>query len=498
MELQFHKSMCSCLNPVTCDVRSQEQTQEVKLSDGMPDIGRVLASWGQCLLRSKEWRGSGMSVSGGVMTWTLYAPEDGSDPVCVEAWVPFHMKWDFPETQRDGVMRTVCALRSVDARSLSARRLLVRANASVWAEALEPVEREIMTDGDVPVDIQLLKQTYPLRIPREAGEKTFMLEEEMPLSSSGHTPEKLISYQLQPEILEKKVMGERIVFRGNAALHLVFWSDDGKIHSCDLEIPFSQLAELEQEYGSDCELDILPAVTSLELELGEEKILLKCGIAAQFLVRDREMVALVQDAYSPRRQVSPTVKELNLPVILDQRQENRQLEAEIQAEAEELADTVYLLEFPRLDRNGEVTEMELAGGVQVLYYDREGQLQCSSQRFEEKTEIPVSPEARLQALITDWHTPQTTITGNGIHARINFSTNQTTSSDCGMPMVVGLEAGETEEPDPHRPSLILRKAGEEPLWEVAKQCGSTVDAIRQANKLQTEPENGQILLIPIP
>ena len=50
MELQFRGSSCRCLMPAVREVRSTEMTQEVRLSDGMPDIGRVIASWGQIIL----------------------------------------------------------------------------------------------------------------------------------------------------------------------------------------------------------------------------------------------------------------------------------------------------------------------------------------------------------------------------------------------------------------------------------------------------------------
>lgn len=498
MELEFHKSMCNCLNPVVGDIRNQEQTQEVKLSEGMPDVGRILASWGQCLLRSKEWRSGSMGVSGGVMTWTLYMPEDSSQPVCVEAWVPFHMKWDLPHTQRDGVIRAGCAVGRVDARTLSARRILVRTEVSVWTEALEPTEREIMMPADMPEDIQLLRQIYPLLIPREAGEKSYILEDELQVPTSGGVLEKIISYQMRTEILDKKVIGQRIAFRGNGLLHLVYQGEDEKIHCYDQEIPFSQLVELEQDYDSECELDILPAVTSLEVDLMNEKLHVKCGMTAQYLVRVRELVELICDAYSPRRTVNTVLKELNLPVVLDQRLENRQIELEMPSEPTEIADTVMFLDYPHMLRGSEMTELELNGHIQVLYYDQEDHLQLAEKPFDEKIEIPISTEAELQASVSEADLPQVIFSGNGIHANNMITLQLTTVSDCGIPMVVGLEAGDEEEPDPNRPSLILRKTGDEPLWEVAKQCGSTVDAIRTANKLLSEPENGQVLLIPIP
>ena len=64
-------------------------------------------------------------------------------------------------------------------------------------------------------------------------------------------------------------------------------------------------------------------------------------------------------------------------------------------------------------------------------------------------------------------------------------------------MVTGLAVGEREIMDPARPSLILQRMGEKGLWEIAKACGSTMEAIERANGLQGEPQVGQMLLIPV-
>ena len=92
MELQFTSSGCPHLAVALRDVRMAEVTQEVRLSDGLPDIGRVIGSRGQIVLRSKEWQADQITVSGGIMVWILYAPEDGTPLQCVDAWVPFQMK----------------------------------------------------------------------------------------------------------------------------------------------------------------------------------------------------------------------------------------------------------------------------------------------------------------------------------------------------------------------------------------------------------------------
>ena len=66
-----------------------------------------------------------------------------------------------------------------------------------------------------------------------------------------------------------------------------------------------------------------------------------------------------------------------------------------------------------------------------------------------------------------------------------------------MYLVCSLELGEQKKPDPNRPSLVLRRAGEDSLWQIAKLTGATVEGIMEANRLTGEPEPNRMLLIPI-
>ena len=92
MQLQFSKNTLPYLRRAVWEVKNEEQTQEVKLTESLPDIGRILGAWGQPLIRSKEWRSSSMAVSGGVMAWIMYAPEEGLQQF-VETWIQFQMQW---------------------------------------------------------------------------------------------------------------------------------------------------------------------------------------------------------------------------------------------------------------------------------------------------------------------------------------------------------------------------------------------------------------------
>lgn len=498
MELQFKRCERPCLEAAVREIRNMELTQEIRLPDGMPDIGHILCAWGQTVLRGKEWRSDSVSFSGGMMVWVLYAPEDGSEERCIEGWIPFQMRWDLPEGSLEGKIRIHCIPRFVDARSVSARKLMVRAGTAAQVEAFVPRSLELWEPENAPEDVQLLQTRWPVRMPMEAGEKSFLMDEELELSGGAPEPEKIICFRFEPRLTEKKVLGNKLVFRGNGNLHVLCRCAGGRLHSWDLALPFSQFAELDGDYGSDAQADLVLAPTNLELELGENgRLRFKGGVVGQYLITDKQLLTTAEDAYSPGREVNLRMENVQVPAVLETRQENMYGEQTLPAEAEEIADISFLPEFTRQrpDENG--VALEVPGQFQVLYYGTDGILHAGTVRWEGRQNVPADENTRL------WIDPGPAealraASGSG---QIAFSAQlpmeMTTVTSQSIPMVTALELGESRRKDPERPSLILRRAGEDRLWDIAKASGSTMEAIRRLNGIPDEPAPDRMLLIPV-
>jgi hypothetical protein len=91
---------------------------------------------------------------------------------------------------------------------------------------------------------------------------------------------------------------------------MLYADAEGAIHSWECEVPFSQYAELDRDYGPNSSATIMPMLTSLELVAdAQRRLQLKCGMCAQYVVYDREMVEIAEDAYSPMRQVKTQIQE---------------------------------------------------------------------------------------------------------------------------------------------------------------------------------------------
>jgi hypothetical protein len=432
------------------------------------------------------------------MAWVLYAPEDGSKAASVECWIPFALKWDLPQSQRDGfifVEPMVCAM---DARSTSARKLMVRANIGAIGEAIENAEEQLFAAESLPGDVQLLQRSYPMMLPLEYGEKLFDLEEELPWTEGTPLPDKVLRYQIEPEVLEYKIMAGRLIFRGNAQVYMLCQGEDGTITNWQCELPFSQYAQLDRDYSSSADANIQLVLTAADIQRDENnQMILKCQVAGQYVVFDRVMVDLTEDAYSTIRELELQKKELQLPQRLDRVRQEVMLTGEGGGVAGQILDVFCMTENVQKLQNGNEVQITIPAKIQVLYIDENGALQSCAISAQGKFGVASASDNDIRIKRKLSH-PYADKTADNIRAEAKCMLDIDVYAEQGNTMVIGVQLGEVSEPDPNRPSLILRSCGEEQLWDIAKKCGTTVDAIRTANQLTQEPEKGQMLLIPVP
>ena len=494
MQMEFRKDKLSYMQPVVQDTQMQEQTQELRISDGMPDIGNVLCSWGQVILRGKEWDSDTITVSGGTMVWVQYLPDEGDIPETVECWLPFQIRWNIPESKQEGMLRTQLLLKSVDARSTSARKMIVRTNVAVNISALEHCQEDIFIPEDKPEDVQLHTLSYPVLLAVEAGEKAFSLEETFPL---GMESVKICAYWMQPEITEHRIMGDKVVFRGNGALQVLLQIPDGSLHSRTFALPFSQYSELDNEYGETVEVVFCPAVTSLEIEFVESDLRVKAGITGQYEIRDRPVISVVTDAYSNCRDIGLQQEVLALPGILESKTQTIHARLNAPLDGIQMAATQFLPCIPTTVINSSEAQITLQGHFQTLTYDLDGNIKNCSGKWEQQLQIPMDDAGHMETQLLPVGTVQANILSGQLQQQADLLLQTDTTMDTGISVVTGLEMGEFRERDPGRPSLILRRAGKHNLWELAKTTGSTVEDIMQANNLNGEPKEDQMLLIPV-
>lgn len=498
MELKFVRKPLQCLRPFFGQIHTQEQTQEIRLTDAYPDIGRILGCWGRVLIRGKEWRTTAMAANGGVMAWVMYAPEDGTQNRIVDVWIPIQCRWDFPDAMEDGSMTLLPVLTNLDARGISARKIIVRCAVDTFAQAMTRETLELAEASEVPGDIQLMRRSYPVEMPVEAGEKQVQLEEMLSIPENLPQVQKIVHYDMLPTISEQKVLSNRLVFKGQLLVKLAYMSEEGLIHYWETDLPFSQYTELDRDHSTNADAWIMPLMTAMEIETVEgNQLQLRAGLAAQYTIFDTAMVEIIEDAYSPDRDVKVNIEQLRLPSLLDSLQTELVAEAPLPDGMDQLLIATPYSKYPTVRFDGDAQKINLQGQMQMLAQNDEGQMYSDSMNFDAAQPFASAAENQVSLWLGMPTDPEMFPGTEGTILRTAFPVSAQIYNGQNLAMVTELEIGEQYPEDPDRPSIILRRVGQEDLWTIAKRAGSTVAAIRQANQLEDEPEKGQMLLIPL-
>lgn len=497
MELEFQKTNFSCLQECLLEVQNGEETLEIRIPDGTGDIGRVLAAWGQPVLRSKEWRDRQIGVSCGMMVWVLYYPEEETQIQCLEGWIPYQFHWDLPQPAKEGTLRASLAVRFVDARSVSPRKIMVRSGMGVMLQALVEQQCTVRIPREME-QVEMLKRNYPVRYMKECGEKTFQVTENLSFPPSVPRAERICYYTVSPEVTEQKMVGSRAVFKGNTNLHLLYQAEGGQLYTWDFSLPFSQYGQLEEAPSGESWVDVKVCPVNLELSTDEEGGLrLKASFTSQYLVEERGIQEVAVDAYCPGRAVTLRQEQLDIPVVLDSRWERLTGEREVSGDANVAVDARLLTDYPSQKRTDGQVSLEIPHSLQILYYGEKGLLQAATARWTSLLEQKTAEDCRVIAFPGTAAEPHVLPGGDSMSVQWEVPMQLRSTGNSHIPMLASMEVGEELQPDVDGPSLLLKRAGERGLWELAKQTGSRLEDIRHANDLEGDPEPGQLLLIPL-
>lgn len=497
MELEFKKTNFSCLRECLLEVQNGEETLEIRIPDGSGDIGRVLAAWGQPVLRGKEWRDRQIGISCGMMVWVLYYPEEEAQLCCLEGWIPYQFHWDLPQGTAEGTIRASLSARFVDARSVSPRKIMVRSGMAVMLQALTSQQCTVRipqaADG-----VEMLKKSYPVRYMKESGERTFQITESLKFPPSVPPSEQICYYCVTPEVTEQKMVGSRVVFKGNLNLHLLYKAEGGQLYTWDFPLPFSQYGQLEEAPLGENWVDVKVCPVNLELSQDDEGYLqLKASVTAQYLLEERGTQVVAVDAYCPGKAVTLRQEQLEVPVVLDSRWERLSGEREVSGDANVAVDTRLMTDYPSQKVTDGRIRLEIPHSLQILYYGEKGQLQTAASHWTSHLEQVAAEDCRIMAFAGMAVEPHVLPGGDAMSVQWEVPIQLRCTGNSHIPMLSALELGEEIQPKEDGPSLLLMRSGEQGLWELAKQTGSRQDAIRMANDLQGEPEPGQLLLIPL-
>lgn len=501
MDVNFQEQMISYLNETVFDPIYQEEVTELTVPESLPPVGQIADCSGYLCVGSKEVENGTVSVTGELKVCVLYRAEDGGTLQKTQTQIGFTVRKTLPESDTEQYVMYRGWIRHIDARLLGERRLLLRANIGSSFAAYCPTSTAVYVPQDAPKTLCLLQNTYEMMLPVCCGEKEFRMNEEAVLPETAVGISEVLKSSVSFRILESKTVGDKAVFKGNVLLHVLYASSAGTLHGYDAELPFSQYVELDTE-TEDGEVRIGMQLLSCEVETdGQEdskRLLVGIQALAQTVVCANRKLTLYEDAYVTRGTLQTQWQEIGIRARLDTQSITVNGELTLPAESERVLDAAVYPDQPLVRRDGDTVRAILPVTANVLYTDKDGKIQGKETKGEIACESRIAPSAVCCAEGTVPEQPICLASFDTVTLRLTAQFRLDSYMGSRLQTVRSAVTEQTEKKDPSRPSLIARRAGRESVWEIAKQCGSTVEAICEANGLISESvQEGAVLLIPM-
>lgn len=502
MDMELQRTRLGGFRPVYDALLRQEETLESIVPDAMPDIARIVEVSGMVFLRQKETVDGSVRVTGTARAAVLYLPEGGGGPCCLPLNIPFLCNGDNPAIHGDCRVRAAARIISADAQMLNPRKVLVRVEAAVGVTAYAEETAEICAKAECGEDpaLQTLLEDHKDFVAVDIADKNFSFSDVLRLPASKPAMEQLLSARAELNCAEAKVIGKKLVAKGDAVLSVLYRCGNG-VASARFELPFSQILEV-QASGEECDVWADAVLIGLDCDMRPEgELEVSFEALLQAVVRQKREVRLLADLYSTARPLEAEREKTCLSELVEQgsrRQIARQLyQSAIPAkQVIECRLTVgEVNQVPAGENNAMVTAKTYAD---ILYLSEDDALCSVAYTIPASCELPVPEGCRCACRCRPVGEASATPVADGLEVRFEAEFTYLITRPREVSCVSAVRPGQADECAGERPSVIIRMVGEgERLWDVAKCCGSTVADIQAANAMSGDDAPcGTLLLIP--
>lgn len=496
MELKYQD--IACCEVIGNLVTTHEESMETAIPEYCPDMARIVDTVGQLKIREKNWDEGRLNVVGAVKITVLYTSEESAGLRSLSLSVPFSAAM---EDKRLMHCRAACVdgrLLLAEAKIVTNRKLYVRVLPELTAVGYVCPTKSLCSDMEEEPSLRVKRENTELELMTAAEEREFTFTQESVVGDGQEMPEDLLCDKMALTITECQHFGNKLVVKGEAALSVLYRSEQQNLCVYDAVLPFSQILD-----GIEASEEAKFHVEARPME-GEARLIRTDSgsgfgvvqkIALLVCVYEKRPVSYIADLYSTRYPCTVQRKMLHFTtdhICPPQRQETVQ-----RLEFGQSRPFAYLTEAAcdqaELTAGENGTQLHTRMRMKVLYLDETG-APMSTERSAEVSGITRETPDSVRAVCL----PASMRISGGVcevNMPVEFQMRRTEQMQL---MQVESAACQTEAAQEEMPSLVLRRMmPEETLWDLAKQYRTDEAVIRSANQLEEgEAIPNRMLLIP--
>ena len=487
--------------PVDCDF---------VLPDYLPDIAAVLKCTMKPVVQSKQLSGDRLIADGVANLRVLYLDEARKCVRSCEFTQPFTSTFNVKNAGVGACIRLDAKPNYVNCRATSPRRLDIHGAFSVKLKVTAEGGQEVVSSARGEGVYTRTKPLY-YTVPASSAEKPFTISEVLELGPGKLPAETLIRSEAVANVKDCKMMPGKVILKGEVLLCTLYANDTvaGTMDRVEHEIPFSQIVDvdgLDEEWFCDCRADVTVCDVHITQNPNGENVLLSVSIKLQAQVQCYRTGAseIITDAYLTSCPLKLDTRRVETQQLLGIRKDVCPVKETLELPPEGVAGIVDMWceaapVATRCEEKGSAVDGRLlvsmlakdAAGM-ISYYERPVDFTLD---FSDKCS---SMTAELEVLGVEF-----SLNSQQMDVRVQVGASRHCMMTDSCVAVTGMTADESapfakSEAEQRCALKIYFAGGGESLWEIAKSCHTSMEAVMEENGLAADvlPED-TMLLVPL-
>lgn len=471
---------------------------EFVLPEYCPDIAAILKCFVIPTVSDRQRTGTHLGIDGQVHLRVLYVGEDREQVYCCEFTVPYAASVAVSEELH--VYSIHHRVEYVNCRAAGPRRIEVHGAFRIHVACCAAKEMPVLTEiagNDVFVNTCTVQCTEPIG----STEKCFTVNEIIDVASASEPIRRLIYTRATPILAEYKQLSGKAILKGELLVFALYYcqEEQGVLRQLEQSIPFSQIIDAEC-ISEDSVDDVFLEVDSADMRSavdpsGENTLLsVNCKLSVHILCSHNKTVQAIGDAFCRAHPLQLDVQELALKRTTLVRRESHTIRQTVELPTDDIIEILSvwcdLLQPGDGDGKGRMQLSMLCKNSSnaVSFYERP---------LDFRLDLPENAGA-LVVYNSIRHT-EYSVNGRSMELRVELCCrcHYCETANCTVGSAVAVNEELRLPVEPCGVKLYFAEAGET-LWEIAKYCRTSREAVIAENDLAEEVlSESRMLLIPV-
>lgn len=500
--------LCETLSDSVCE---QPVDIDISLPDYCPDIERILKCRLCPQVSSAAIVGDRLDVDGVSVVRVWYLDSRKQSIRLCEQTVPFSCSFEL-KGDPDGAVPCV-RIKSdyINCRAVSPRKLDIHGAFSVGASVYGRGTRDYCTGINAP-DVQQQTSAATVSSLRGMTRQQFSLSEVLDIGKGKSTPEMILRSELTFTKGDCRAIDDKLMLRGEATLRVLYVTDieTGARDAMSFSIPVSQVIDVQGISDStlnDISVEIMSCDVSLKSEYDENSTLISLDArlcACVFAYEERELT-LITDAYSTDYELDTERSSCSVSRLLRVEDITLSLRDEMKTGDSNITRVVDLWcdGISSICSSGSgVLNIKGKLTVSLFALDGDGVPFCCEKAVDFSTTVECPDDGMTYTARTDIAAPSPSyrITGdNCIEIKADVVISAAIYGEGSMRCITSVSADDDRKKQrDEAAALTIYYAGEgESLWDIARSYCTSVEAIRNENRITGDTASRGMLLIPM-